>query len=215
MSAPTIALERAQRRAVLAPGRLRLAAGGGGPSGGRRPGASNAVFGTLVFIAAESMLFAGLVSAFLVLRAQAPAAPPRFPLALTVANLLLLLGSGAGAARARDAARAGSARVAARWLAGTAMAGTVFLAVQGVEWTRLVAHGLGAATGPYGGLFATLIGVHGFHVVGGVIALDAVAFGAVRGRLAGRAPSVVTAASLYWQFVVVVWPILWTLLYFV
>jgi len=190
---------RARRPALAAPRRS-----------GRR---SNAVFGTLVFVAAESMLFAGLVSAFLVLRAQTSAPSLRFPLALTAANLLLLLASGGAAARARGAVRAGAGALGARWLALTAMAGTVFLAVQGIEWSRLVAHGLGAASGPYGGLFATLIGIHALHVLGGVIALDVVAVAVMRGRLAGRTRGVVTAACLYWQFVVVVWPVLWALLY--
>jgi heme/copper-type cytochrome/quinol oxidase subunit 3 len=183
----------------------------------RGPGGSNVVVGTLIFLAAEVMLFAGLVSAFLVLRAQAPAWPTldraRFPLELTAANLLLLLLSGRSVVQARSHARRGARDASARWVLATAAAGVVFLAVQSVEWVRLVHVGLGATSGVYGALFATLIGMHGVHVLGGVCILVVVGRALVRGRLGARTPDAVTAASLYWQFVVAVWPILWALLY--
>jgi heme/copper-type cytochrome/quinol oxidase subunit 3 len=163
------------------------------------------------------MLFAGLVSAFLVLRAQMPVWPPpgqlRLPLGLTAANLLLLLASGHLVGRGVGAARQGLPESATRWLLVTAGAGTLFLAVQGIEWARLVEHGLRLGPAVYGGLFAALIGMHGLHVLGGVLVLGGVALGLERGWIEESVPSAVTAASLYWRFVVAVWPVLWVLLY--
>jgi heme/copper-type cytochrome/quinol oxidase subunit 3 len=50
--------------------------GGGPPAGGRAaPERSNAVLGMLVFLGSEAMLFAALISAYLVLRAGAESWP--------------------------------------------------------------------------------------------------------------------------------------------
>ena len=185
------------------------------PAGG--PAGSNAVLGTLIFLATEAMLFAGLVSAFLVLRAGAgpwpPAGQPRFPAGMTALNTLVLLASGWTVARARAASRRGLASEVERWLALTAVLGALFLAVQGIEWVRLVRHGLRLEGAVYGGLFSTLIGVHGLHVLGGMAAVLAAWLAVWRGRLVDRLRPVVTAVSLYWSFVVGVWPILYVLVY--
>src|SRR2546426_8835535 len=59
----------------------------------------NALLATLFLIGGEVMLFAGLVSAFWVLRVSAPAWPPplhpRLPVGVTGLNTLVLLGSSA------------------------------------------------------------------------------------------------------------------------
>jgi heme/copper-type cytochrome/quinol oxidase subunit 3 len=182
-----------------------------------RDGSSNVVFGTLVFLASETMLFAGLVSAFLVLRAQAPAWPPpgqpRLPLGLTLGNLLLLLASGALVGRGAEAARRGQTADALAWLARTAVCGAAFLAVQGLEWARLVEHGIRLAPAIYGGLFAALIGMHGLHVLGGVVVLASVTIAVRRLWIEDSPTAAIRAASLYWRFVVAVWPVLWGLLY--
>src|SRR5439155_726747 len=63
----------------------------------RRPVMENALLATLFLIGGEVMLFAGLVSAFWVLRVSAPAWPPplqpRLPVGVTGANTVVLLGS--------------------------------------------------------------------------------------------------------------------------
>jgi cytochrome c oxidase subunit III len=189
----------------------------GPPLRGDGPAGSNAVFGTLVFLAAETMLFAGLVSSFLVLRGGQTTWPPpdqpRLPLGLTAVNTLVLLTSGWTMWRGVAAARGGFETDVERWLLVTAALGTAFVLVQGIEWIRLVSHGLTLGRSAYGGLFIALIGTHGAHVLGGVVTLFVVWLLTWRGRLTTRLVPVVTAASLYWLFVVAVWPILYVLVY--
>jgi heme/copper-type cytochrome/quinol oxidase subunit 3 len=210
MNASAAALRPAGRRAECVGGAARPRHG---------PLGTNAVFGTLVFLAAETMLFAGLASAALVLRARMPAWPPadqpRLPLGLTTANLLLLLASGHLVGRGVAAARDGRPASALRWLLATAGTGAIFLALQGVEWIRLAEHGLRLGPAVHGGIFATLIGMHGLHVLGGLAVLVGVALAVERGWIEERVPASVTAAGLYWRFVVLVWPVLWVLLYLV
>ncbi len=177
----------------------------------------NPVLGMLIFLGAEAMFFAGLISALLVLRAGSlawpPVGQPRLPSAVTGANTLLLLCSGYTMWRAVAAMRANQGGNVKRWLGATAALGTVFLVVQGSEWIRLVHFGLRATSGTYGAAFYTLIGCHGVHVLGGVGVLLAVLWNALRGRYAADDCAALEACRLYWFFVVGVWPILYGLIY--
>lgn len=187
------------------------------------PAESNAILGMLIFIGSEVMLFAGLMSAFLVLRSRLPEWPPpgqpRFPLGITALNTLVLLASGWTMLRVWRLARAGGEpdREAQmeRWLGITAGLGLLFVVVQGIEWTRLIAHGLQISPGIYGGLFSTVIGMHGLHVLLGVAAVLGAWFMVWQGRTMDRMVPVVTAVALFWFFVVAVWPILYVLVYLV
>ena len=171
----------------------------------------------LVFLGAEAMFFAGLISAIVVLRAGAGAWPPpdqpRFPVAVTAVNTLILLASGVAMVRARRAIRTGRPAALTQGLGLTAALGTTFLVIQGIEWVRLVTHGLNVSHGVYGGLFVAAISCHGLHVVGGVAAVAAAWVGARRRRFTPRDHATVTAVQLYWLFVVGVWPILYGLVY--
>lgn len=175
------------------------------------------VLGVLLFLGTEAMLFAGFVSAFLILRAGSeswpPPGQPRLPAAVTGANTLVLLLSGGTMQRARAAIRGGRADELTRWLAVTALLGALFLEVQGTEWVRLVHYGLGMTASLYGGTFYALIGCHALHVLGALIALLVVFGRAARGRYSAYAHAGVEMCRLYWFFVVGVWPILYALVY--
>lgn len=180
-----------------------------------RAGVSSGSFGMVLFLATEAMFFAGLISAFLVLRMQAtawpPAAQPRLPVIVTGVNTCFLLLSGYTMVRAVRGMRLGDAG-AARWLGVTAVLGTVFLGIQGFEWVRLVGFGLTMTSTVYGATFYTLIGAHGIHVLAALVTLLVVA----RRTLRLPAPAAADALQLcgmYWIFVVAVWPVLYLLVY--
>src|SRR5437867_1786125 len=133
------------------------------------PPVSNARLAMIIVIAGESMLFVGLIGTYLVFRLAAPAWPPadlpRLPLAVTALNTLVLLASTLPITRALKAVRRDDAAGVARAVAWTAALGTLFLAVQGAEWVRLVHHGLTLGSSIYGATFYLLIGCHGVHVL--------------------------------------------------
>lgn len=172
---------------------------------------SNARLGTALFVAAETMVFAGLVSSFLILRANAsdwpPAGQPRLPVGVTGVNTLVLLASAFTMVRAARAAKE-PGHAAGRYLRLTGLLGSVFLLVQGIEWARLMGFGLTAASSNFGAAFYTLIGCHGVHVAGAVLALEV-----LRRRHARGEAVALDALQLYWLFVVAVWPILYVLVY--
>ncbi len=188
-----------------------------GDSPPRRGALDNAVLGTLFFIGAEVMFFAGLVSAFWVLRLGAavwpPPLQPRLPVGMTGVNTLVLLGSSIAVAAAVRALGRGDRGAAVRRFAAAAGLGALFLLVQGYEWIRLVHFGLTMASGVYGATFYTLIGAHALHVLAALGWLGVTVALLARGRLAGRRPAPLRACALYWHFVVALWPILYVSVY--
>lgn len=177
----------------------------------------NAVLGVLIFLGSEAMLFAGLISVLLVLRANAaiwpPPDQPRLPITVTAMNTVVLLLSGYTMYRARDAIRAGRERDLIQSLSATGALGAIFLLVQGTEWVRLLGYGLRVTSGTYGATFYTLIGWHGLHVLVGMAILASVLHHAIRGRYSAQNQAAVEACRLYWSFVVGVWPLLYLLVY--
>ncbi len=177
----------------------------------------NALLATLFLIGGEVMLFAGLVSAFWVLRVSAPAWPPplqpRLPVGVTGLNTLVLLGSSAMVLNGVRALRRGERRTTVRSLWTAAGLGATFLVVQGYEWLRLVGYGLTVHSSTYGATFYTLVGAHAAHVLGALVWLTICAALLARGRFTGGRTGAVRACALYWHFVVALWPVLYVTVY--
>jgi heme/copper-type cytochrome/quinol oxidase subunit 3 len=171
----------------------------------------------LFFLAAEAMFFAGLVSAYWVLRAQVlpwpPEGQPRLPVAVTGVNTAVLLLSGIALWRSKAALDKGCRLCVVGSIGLAAAGGLVFLGVQGYEWARLIRFGLTTVQNIYGGLFYAVIGAHALHVVAGLVFLLFCFFRAVRGSYGeGRAGGLL-ACRMYWLFVVGVWPALYAIVY--
>ena len=181
------------------------------------PPVSNARLGMLVFLGFEAMFFAGLIGAFLVFRMGSPFWPPmgrpRLPIAVTLVNTGVLLSSGYTMWSALRAIRIGDCKGLATGLSATALIGTMFLAIQGSEWVRLIRHGLTLSAGIYGATFYTLIGFHGLHVLGAVVWLLIVLIGARGNRFSARDHVAVDLCGMYWYFVIAIWPVLFALVY--
>lgn len=177
----------------------------------------NGILGMALFIATEAMFFLGLISAFLVLRAEAlqwpPFDQPRLPLEVTGFNTAILLASGWTMRRAVTALRKGEASLL-RWMGVTAVLGVVFLSIQGFEWVRLVGFGLTTTSSLYGATFYMLVGIHGVHVASAVVALVVHLMRAAGGGHAPGDGARLMPMAMYWYFVVAIWPILYLLVYF-
>jgi cytochrome c oxidase subunit 3 len=189
-------------------GRLRLAS-----ESTRSPVVPNGVLGMTLFVASETMLFAGMVSAFTIIRSSAvvwpPPGQPRLPLAETAVNTAALLLSGvvlylAQRAYSRDH------RSALRPLAAAIGLGAFFVGFQGVEWLALVREGLTLTSSALGSFFYLIVGAHALHAVG---ALALLAHTWLRLRQGWLVQSQLAAAQVFWYFVVGVWPILYLVVY--
>jgi heme/copper-type cytochrome/quinol oxidase subunit 3 len=193
--------------------------GGGPPAPPIRPVplGSNAWLAVLITLGAETMFFAGLIGAYIVFRVGSPVWPPpfqpRLPVGVTGVNTMMLLVSAVTMRLALSAAQQGNRVRLLRFLAVTSGLGAVFLIVQGLEWVRLIHFGLTVSSSVYGGLFYTLIGFHGLHVLVGLIWVVTVLVLASRGRFTRQQHTGVQTCSMYWLFVVGLWPVLYGLVY--
>jgi cytochrome c oxidase subunit 3 len=180
------------------------------------PPVSNTRLAMLVLIAAESMLFAGLIGTYLVFRLAQKWPPPdlpRLPLGLTAANSLVLFASLVPMTRALRAVRKGDRATVVRALELTALLGTLFLLVQGFEWVRLVRHGLTLGGSMYGATFYVLIGCHAAHVLVAVVWLVVTALLARRGAFRAARHAALEMCGVYWYFVCALWVVLFPLVY--
>lgn len=188
--------------------RLRVAA-----ESERTPLVPNAVMGMLIFVFTELMLFAGMLSAFSIVRAGAlvwpPPDQPRLPVQATAFNTALLLASGVSLFVAQK--QFFHDRVAARRPLLLAMLlGACFVLFQGVEWVRLVHQGLTLTSSALGSFFYLIVGVHALHAVAALAVLARTWRRLERGWLA---QDQLAAAQVFWYFVVGLWPVLYGVVY--
>ncbi len=173
----------------------------------------NAVLGTLFFIIAESMLFAGFISGYIVVEANYPPGmwpppeQPRLPIEVTAVTTTMLLASGVllwwAGRRFRESADAAKSPMGLAVLLGA-----LFVGVQGVEWVQLIGEGLTLTSSSFGGFFYVIVGAHAMHAMPAIVILLRQRQRMLRGELK---PDAFAAARLFWYFVVLVWPVLyWT-----
>lgn len=173
------------------------------------------IFGLILFLIAESMIFAGLFIAYLTFRAVAPVWPPdgtpELELLLPGINTLILISSSFVIHRADTAIKQNNVKGLRIWFAATAVMGIVFLAGQLYEYSHLE---FGLKSNLFASTFYVLTGFHGLHVLCGILLILAVLFRSLKaGRYSNESHFGVEAAELYWHFVDVVWIILFLLLY--
>lgn len=178
--------------------------------------AENGVFGMAIAVFVEVMLFAGFISAFLIVRDSTPPGlwpppdQPRLPFERTAVNTLMLLASGAVLFAAHRAFSRRDLTASARLMGVAILLGGFFVIAQGAEWVRLIAQGLTLTSSQLGAFFYTIVGAHGLHAAVAVSVLAGEWRAMRAGRLSGSAFG---AAQLFWYFVVLMWPVIYLLVY--
>ena len=189
-------------------GRLRLAS-----ESTRTPLVPNGVLGMTLFVASETMLFGGMISAFVITRSSAvlwpPLGQPRLPFAETAVNTAALLLSGVFLYLAQRAYTREPSR-ALRPLGIAVLLGGFFVLFQGAEWVALVGEGLTLTSSTMGSFFYLIVGLHALHAVA---AIGLLVHTWLRLRQGWRVQSQLAAAQVFWYFVVGLWPILYLVVY--
>jgi heme/copper-type cytochrome/quinol oxidase subunit 3 len=124
-------------------------------------------------------------------------------------NTFVLLTSSLFAVLAHQAAERGDGKKAAKLLCLTIGGGLIFLVVKSFEWSHEIQLGYTIQTNAFWSFYYTAAGLHGLHVIGGMIAMGLVALRAMKNEELQR----VELVGIYWHFVDVVWIFLFPLLY--
>ena len=99
------------------------------------------------------------------------------------------------------------------WLL-TLVLGTAFLTGTALEWRHLIYdEGLTIQTNLFGTTYYSLVGLHAFHVLMGLLALSIVFIFAVLGKVTSQHAERVDTLALYWHFVDTVWVVVFLVVY--
>ena len=190
-------------------------------------GVYNAKLGVWLFLASEVMLFGGLFSAYIFLRIGAPEWPGLLDghmyeraheilsIPLATLNTLILIGSSVTMVMSWASLKMNNFSKYKLYMGLTILLALAFLVVKGFEYGTKFEHGYFPGSNNFLGIYFTLTGLHGIHVIGGII-VNAYLWGPGSkmwktdpDRFANR----IEVAGLYWHFVDLVWIFLFPTIY--
>jgi heme/copper-type cytochrome/quinol oxidase subunit 3 len=178
------------------------------------PGYPIAWWGMVALIATEAMIFAALLSAYFFVRSgssewpQGGIAPP--DLGRIGIFTVVLVGSSLPVFWAEAGIKRGHVGQLRVGLLISFLMGAAFLVNQLIDFSEL---DFRAGDNAYGSLFITITGLHGLHVVAGLVICLIVQLKARLGYFDAEHHVTVSVFSLYWHFVDAVWIAVFTSLY--
>src|SRR6266480_529331 len=180
----------------------------------------NLPLGMWIFIFGEIAFFGTLFGAYAFLRMNSPLTDFVWPrpgevhnISLGGFNTILLLTSGLTMVFALTFARRGSYVGLQGSLVATFSLGAFFMVNKALEWKELFAGGFTFGTSTASSIYYVLTGVHGAHVVAGLVALIYLMVKAVKAHSTTQASGAVEVFGIYWGMVDAVWIFLFPLLY--
>jgi cytochrome c oxidase subunit 3 len=186
-----------------------------------------AKIGMWLFLFTELLLFGGLFVLYSGYRRQYPqefhACGGELNHVIGIANTFVLLTSSLTMALSIAAMQRRAKRLSAGLLLSTIFLGLVFLVNKYVEWSTEIGHGIypnspDLLARPHGdiiffGLYYSMTGLHGLHVIAGMVLLGIMFRFLLRDRIGADRPVMLENSGLYWHLVDIIWIFLLPLFY--
>jgi cytochrome c oxidase subunit 3 len=188
-------------------------------------------FGFWLFLATEILLFGGLFVAYVVFRTKYPVmfaeAHHHLNKTMGATNTVVLICSSFTMAMAVRSAQVNQKKRQVAFLLTTIAFACTFLVIKYFEYSEKIHHGLlpGFWYTPHAGdpangniffgLYFAMTGLHGVHVLAGIIAISWLLTKAVRGRFSSSWYTPVELVGMYWHVVDLIWIYLFLLFYLV
>ncbi|HEX3891100.1 MAG TPA: cytochrome c oxidase subunit 3 [Terracidiphilus sp.] len=178
---------------------------------------SRGLVGMTCLVIAESAIFIIFVVAYLFYTGKSLTGPtPRDVLETPWLASICLISSSITVHFAVHDLRLSRIRRFTSWLAATVVLGTIFIAATALEWYDLIYHrGLTISTNLFGTTFYSLVGLHGSHVIVGLLMLGLTLLFALMGKVNVHHAERLEVISIYWHFVDAVWIVVFTVVYVV
>ncbi|MEC4815937.1 MAG: heme-copper oxidase subunit III [Scytonema sp. PMC 1069.18] len=173
------------------------------------------LFGFIVFLFSETMIFASLIVAYVGLRLFSDewlppgVKGPEITSSVLIHSVVLISSSLVIYLAERSLKRHKLNRFRLLWVTTSAM-GAYFLSGEVQEWLSL---DFGLSTGAVGGTFYFLTGFHGLHVFVGILLQTIMLIRSFIPNNYNEGHYGVTAVSYFWHLVDTVWVVLFSLLY--
>jgi cytochrome c oxidase subunit 3 len=189
-----------------------------------------AKMGMWIFLATEVLFFGGLFLGYAALRFYYPGtfleAHGYLSIPMGGLNTLVLITSSLTMALAVRAGQVGDQKQLVRMLAVTFLLAAVFLVVKYLEYSHkfhlgllpgryYAGEGIGGMPHVFFGIYFVMTGLHGVHVIAGMIVIAWVFLRARQGRYGSDYYTPVENVGLYWHLVDLIWIFLFPLLYLV
>jgi cytochrome c oxidase subunit 3 len=185
--------------------------------------------GMWLFLFTEVLLFGGLFLVYSVYRSMHPqdfhAAAAGLSTVLGTVNTVILLTSSLTMALAISALQRGIPRASVLLQAATIVLGLVFLVNKYFEWSGHIHEGLypnspellSRSHGEilFYGLYYVMTGLHGVHVVAGLVLIGIMMALTIRKKITGGDYGKLENAGLYWHLVDLIWIYLFPLFYLI
>ena len=186
-----------------------------------------AKLGMWLFLFTEILLFGGLFLLYSVYRSKYPVdfhnGGQHLDTLLGIANTAILLTSSLTVALSITAMQKDNRKLTLLCLAATILLGAAFLVNKYFEWSAEIRHGLYPnspellhhpdGTRLFFGLYYSMTGLHGLHVLAGIIVLSVMLALVGRRKISSTDFLKLENAGLYWHLVDVIWIFLLPLLY--
>lgn len=157
-----------------------------------------------LFIVSIIMLFAAMTSAYLVRRAEGNWMEYTIPPVFTYSSVVLVISSltmhWAYLSAKKD--NFGGLKIA---ITVTFALGIAFLYMQFQGWVELVDQNVYFVGNPAGSFMYVFTGLHGFHLISGLIVLVVALVAAFRLRIHAKSLNQIEIAANYWHFLDVLW----------
>jgi len=167
------------------------------------------------FVLSESAIFGTAFLSYFYLRAMFPTWPPPgvTPVATSyvLINSIFLFASAFTMQFAYWGLTKGNMKRFKILLIVTLILGSIFIGGQIREY---LTSGLSISDGVYGGTFYLITGLHGFHVIVGLVFMAVILARALKGYFTPERKAMVESATIYWHFVDIVWIFVLSIVYF-
>ena len=182
-------------------------------------GLYNAKLGIWLFLASEVMLFGGLFSAYIMLRLSDPNwanyGQSALNVPLATLNTAVLITSSVTMVMSWVSLKLKDLKKYSLYMGLTLLCSFGFLIIKYFEYTAKFDHGLFPSSNNFLAVYFTLTGLHGLHVIGGIL-VNGYFFGPGKSMWLTepeRFTNRIEVAGLYWHFVDLVWIFLFPALY--
>ena len=175
------------------------------------------ILGMLLFIGSEVMLFGAFFAALFFVRVvnQVPHWPPlgyHLPIFVAGMNTIVLVTSSFTMHWSLSSIKKGDRVGMQAGLVLTLLMGITFVVTQAREYSRI---GFAPGDHAFATTFFALTGLHGFHVIIGLLLLSAATARAFRGHFSPEHHHGLEIPGIYWHFVDVMWIIVFITVYII
>ena len=184
-------------------------------------GLINSKLGIWIFLASEIMLFGGLFSAYVFLRMAAPEGDfaywgTKLSIPMATINTLVLISSSVTVVLSWASLKMKDFEKYKMYMGVTLLCAGIFLVIKYFEYTGKFHHGIYPSSSTFMGIYFTLTGLHGLHIIGGIIVMGYMWL-PIGAKLWDTDPELFTnrveTAGLYWHFVDLVWVFIFAFFY--